>query len=187
MLHLLDDGLDAFLRAELGPSAAGLDISFDLPDKDWAAGVNRPTLNVFLLAVNPMSQEVMAGVESWDENGAGRRRPVLPRMAFSYLVTAWVANGRDEHRLLGTVLATLARPRSLEPPHLPEGLASVQPYPTLRLDTSPPDGTDVWPALGGRFHPTLTMIVNASVDPDFVEVTARPPEQIELTVVDSRR
>ena len=42
MLHLLDDGLEAFLRAELGQSATGLDVSFALPDKEWAASVNRP-------------------------------------------------------------------------------------------------------------------------------------------------
>jgi len=53
MLHLLDDGLESFLRAELGQSATGLDVSFALPDKEWAASVNRPTLNLLLSSVNP--------------------------------------------------------------------------------------------------------------------------------------
>jgi len=187
MLHLLDDGLEAFLRAELGPAAAGLDVSFALPDKDWAAGVNRPTLNLFLYALSPVSSETAVGLEELERDGQRCRRPVLPRMAFSYLVSAWVADGRDEHRLLGAVLAVLTRTRPLEPPHLPEGLASVRPYPNLQLDMNPPDGTDLWPALGGRYHPSLSLVVNASVDPGFAVVTAPPPEEIGLSVVDRRQ
>ncbi|HEY4409640.1 MAG TPA: Pvc16 family protein [Acidimicrobiia bacterium] len=183
MLHLLDDGLEAFLRAELGPAASGLDVSFALPDKDWAAGVNRPTLNLFLYSVSPVSSETAVGFEQLEHNGERRRQRVLPRMAFSYLVSAWVADGRDEHRLLGAALAALARTRPLEPPYLPEALAAVLPHPMLQLDMNPPDGTDLWPALGGRYHPCLCLVVNASVDPAFAVVTAAPVEEISLSVV----
>ena len=88
MLHLLDDGLEAFLRAELGPSATGLDVSFALPDKEWAASVNRPTLNLLLCSGNPASPEAGAGIQHFEEDGQRRRRQALPRMAFTYLVTA---------------------------------------------------------------------------------------------------
>ena len=187
MLHLLDDGLEAFLRAELGPSAAGLDVSFALPDKEWAASVNRPTLNLLLAAVDPASPEAGAGIQHFEENGQRRRRPALPRMAFTYLVSAWVTDVRDEHRLLGAVLATLARPRPLEAPHLPEPLRGVMPPPTMHLNTDGPDGADLWPAIGGRFHPTLCLVVAASVDSGLSEATALPPAEVGLSVVDRRR
>jgi len=187
MLHLLDDGLEAFLRAELGQSAAGLDVSFALPDREWAAAVNHPTLNLLLCSVHPASGEAGAGIQHFEENGQQRRRPALPRMAFSYLVTAWVSDVRDEHRLLGAVLATLARPRTLDPPHLPDALRHILPPPTMHLDTNAPDAADLWPAIGGRFHPTLSLVVAASVDPGLSEATAPPPAEIGLAVVDRRQ
>jgi len=187
MLHLLDDGLEAFLRAELGPSATGLDVSFALPDKEWAASVNRPTLNLLLAAVNPASTEAGAGIQHFEEDGQRRRRPALPRMAFTYLVTAWVTDVRDEHRLLGAVLATLARPRTLDPPHLPDALRHTLPLPTMHLATDAPDAVDLWPAIGGRFHPSLTLVVAASVDPGLSEATALPPAEVGLAVVDRRQ
>jgi len=187
MLHLLDDGLESFLRAELGQSATGLDISFALPDKEWAASVNRPTLNLLLASVNPAGAEAGAGIQHFEENGQRRRRPALPRMAFTYLVTAWVTDVRDEHRLLGAVLATLARPRTLDPPHLPDALRHIEPPPTMRLDTDAPDPADLWPAIGGRFHPALALVVAASVDPGLSEATALPPAEVGLAVVDRRQ
>ena len=186
MLHLLDDGLDAFLRAELGQPAASLDVSFALPDREWAAGVSRPTLNLLLASVNPASPEGGAGIQYFEENGQPRRRPALPRMAFTYLVTAWVTDVRDEHRLLGVVLATLARPRTLEPAYLAEPLRSVVPAPTMRLDINASDPADLWPAIGGRYHPSLALVVTASVDPGASEPTAPPPVEVALTVVDRR-
>ena len=186
MLHLLDDGLEAFLRAELGQPAASLDVSFALPDKEWAAGVTRPTLNLLLASVNPASPEAGVGIQDFDENGQRRRRAALPRMAFTYLVTAWVTDVRDEHRLLGAVLATLARPRTLEPPHLPDPLRPVVPLPTMHLDPSAVDPADLWPAIGGRFHPTLALVVAACVDPGLSEATALPPAEIGLAVSDRR-
>jgi hypothetical protein len=187
MLHLLDDGLEAFLRAELRQSAASLDVSFALPDKEWAASVTRPTLNLLLASVNPASPETGAGIQHFEEDGVRRRRPALPRMAFTYLVTAWVTDVRDEHRLLGAVLATLARPRTLEAPHLPETLRTILPPPTMHLNTDGPDATDLWPAIGGRFHATLSLVVAASVDSGLSEATALPPTDVGLSVMDRRQ
>jgi Pvc16 N-terminal domain len=187
MLHLLDDGIEAFLRAELRQPAAALDISFALPDKEWAASVTRPTLNLLLASVNPASPEAGSGIQHFEENGERRRRPAPPRMAFTYLVTAWVTDVRDEHRLLGAVLAILARPRTLEPPHLPDALRNSLPLPSMHLNVDAPDASDLWPAIGGRFHPTLSLLVAASVDPGLSEATAPPPAEVGLSVVDRRQ
>lgn len=185
MLHLLDDALGAFLRAELGPASSGLDVAFALPDREWSSALNRPTLNLFLHAVDPHGPDTAAGMQHVEQDGRPRRRPALPRMVFTYLVTAWVADVRDEHRLLGALLAVLARTRDLTPPHLPEALAAVEPWPTLRLG-APGDPADLWPAIGGRFHPALTLVVAASVDPGFAEPLSPPPTDIELSVTDRR-
>ncbi|MGH8973793.1 MAG: Pvc16 family protein [Acidimicrobiia bacterium] len=187
MLHLLDEGLEAFLRAELGPAAGGIDVSFALPDKDWGVGLSRPTLNLFLCSVNPVSHDAAAGLERFVEDGQGRRRAALPRMEFTYLISAWATEAGDEHRLLGALLAILARARKLEEPHLPEALRGVHPWPSLRLGTDTNDIFDLWKAIGGRFHPAVALAVAASVDPGVAEATAEPPEEMALVVSDQRQ
>ena len=53
MLHLLDESMEAFLRAEVPLSVRDVDVVFEAPDGDWAAGVSRPTVNLYLWDVRP--------------------------------------------------------------------------------------------------------------------------------------
>ena len=48
MLNLLDESLEAFLRAEVPLPSKNVDVSFEAPDSDWGAGVTKPTLNLYL-------------------------------------------------------------------------------------------------------------------------------------------
>ena len=48
MLHLLDETLEAFLRAEVPLPARQVDVSFAAPDSEWGAAVTKPTVNLFL-------------------------------------------------------------------------------------------------------------------------------------------
>jgi Pvc16 N-terminal domain len=185
MLHLIDDALEAFLRHELG-AGSRFDVSFALPDKEWAAGLSRPTLNLYLAKVDPGPPEASSGVEFFEENGVARRRLVLPRVAFTYYATAWVSEVRDEHRLLGSVLAAVARTRTFKPDHLPEALRANGPAPSVRLDNTVPQPGDLWPAIGGRCHPALALLVTAAVDTGHSEETAPTPTELGLAVSDSR-
>jgi hypothetical protein len=186
MLHLIDDALEAFLRHEFG-GGKGFDVSFALPDKEWAAGLSRPTLNLYLAKVNPGPPEACSGVEFFEENGVSRRRLALPRVAFTYFATAWVSEVRDEHRLLGSVLAAVARTRTLDGDHLPEALRDTGPAPTVRLDNTVPEPGDLWPAIGGRCHPALALLVTAAVDTGQSEETAPTPTDLGLAVTDRNR
>ena len=186
MLHLIDDALEAFLRHELD-AGSRFDVSFALPDKEWAAGLSRPTLNLYLAKVNPGPPEATAGVECFEQDGVPHRRLALPRVAFTYYATAWVSEVRDEHRLLGSLLAAVARIRTLADEYLPDGLRNTGPAPTVRLDNTVPQPGDLWPAIGGRCHPALALLVTAAVDTGSSERTAPLPEGIELTVVDRDR
>jgi len=186
MLHLIDDALESFLRHELD-AGSRFDVSFALPDKEWAAGLSRPTLNLYLAKVDPGPPEATAGVEFFEQDGVPRRRLALPRVAFTYYATAWVSDVRDEHRLLGSVLAAVARTRTLGGEHLPDALQGNGPAPTVRLDNTVPQPGDLWPAIGGRCHPALALLVTAAVDTGQSEATATLPAGIELGVVDRRQ
>ena len=48
MLHLLDESLEAFLRATVPLPRREVDVAFAAPDRDWAARVSRPTVNLYL-------------------------------------------------------------------------------------------------------------------------------------------
>jgi hypothetical protein len=186
MLHLIDDALESFLRHELD-AGNRFDVSFHLPDKEWAAGLSRPTLNLYLAQINPGPPEAVAGVEFFERDGVQHRRLALPRMAFTYYATAWVSDVRDEHRLLGGVLAVVARTRTLQPEQLPDGLRENGPAPTVRLDNTAPQPGDLWPAIGGRCHPALALLVVAPVDPGQSEPSAPPVAGVELGVVDREK
>jgi hypothetical protein len=183
MLHLIDDALESFLRHEL-EAGSRFDVSFALPDKEWAAGLSRPTLNLYLAKVDPGPPESSAGVEYIERDGVPHRRLALPRVAFTYYATAWVSDVRDEHRLLGAVLATVARTRTLGAEHLSDGLRDSGPAPTVRLDNTVPQPGDLWPAIGGRCHPALALLVTAAIDTGQSEATAPLPAGVDLGVVD---
>ena len=137
MLNLLDKSLESFLRAEVPLRKSEVDISFEAPDKDWGAGITKPTVNLFVWDMRRNAEESESGftlVEN--DQGLKERRPPLPRVDFRYLVTAWTTEVVDEHALLGGVLATLLKHDQLGEEFLQGSLAGVVPLPSLRIATA---------------------------------------------------
>jgi hypothetical protein len=186
MLHLLDETLEAFLRAEVPLPARQVDVSFDAPDSDWGAAVTKPTVNLFLwdLRVNIADRE--AGMELvQEENGARTRRPLKPRVDCRYLVTAWTTEVQDEHRLLGALLTALLRHSEIAAEHLQGAYSGVRPLPTVSAAQQDGDGgSDLWQALGGKLKPGLDLRVTATVDADMFQEAGPPVERYEIGVSD---
>ena len=186
MLHLLDEALESFLRSEVPLAGREVTISFEAPDEDWSARVRRPTVNLFLWDIRSNLEERHAGTELVEgADGKKYRRPPKPRVDCRYLVTAWTSALKDEHQLLGSVLATLLSTRDLSADHLPKDYASVTPLPTLTVAL--PDGrdnSDFWAALGGQLKPGLDLTVTATVDLAVVREAGPPVEKYDLTVGD---
>jgi hypothetical protein len=175
MLNLLDDSLEAFLRAEVPLAPSDVDVSFDAPHKEWGAAVTKPTVNIFLWDVRRNLDEREAGWTIAEEDGRRVRARQKPRIDFRYLVTAWTAEVRDEHALLGSVLATLLEHGELPAEHLQGSYAPVRPLPSL--DVAPPDARDqpeFWEALGGQLKPGLDMVVTATIDAAQLAETGPP-------------
>ena len=182
MLHLLDESLEAYLRAVVPLPPRSVDIVFDAPDGDWAAGVSRPTVNLYLWDVRPNLQERQWGEELIPQpNGTRIRRDPLPRVDCRYLVTAWTSEVRDEHSLLGDMLSSLLLHPVIGPDHLRGAFAAVRPLPTLRLRSG--DGTensDCWSALGGQLKPGLDLVVTVTVDAALRAVAGPPTEVVTV-------
>jgi hypothetical protein len=176
MLHLLDESLEAFLRATVPLSKREIDVSFAAPDRDWGARVSRPTVNLYLWDVRRNMEEREGGMDVViDDHGRPQRRAPLPRVDCRYLVTAWTSEVRDEHSLLGATLAALLLHNTIEPRFLQGAYARVTPLPTISVaESDGRDNSDFWSALGGQLKPGLDVVVTATVDTAlFVE--AGPP------------
>ncbi len=175
MLHLLDDAIEACLRAEASLPANEIDIVFDRPNRDWGASVNRPTVNVFLWDLRRNTTDQEAGMETHVENGRTVRRPPKPRIDCRYLITAFAGEVRDEHQLLGTVLTALLKYTEFPTQYLPGGYAEVRPLPSIHVERNDgSDATDFWTAVQGDVRPGVDLIITATVDAGFV-AEAGPP------------
>lgn len=173
MLHLLDESLEAFLRATVPLSRREVDVSFEAPDSEWSARLSRPTVNLYLWDVRRNLEQRDGGVEIIvGEDGVRRRRPPLPRVDCRYLITAWTSEVRDEHSLLGATLTALLRHQELEQEYLHGPLANVRPVPAIEVALGDGrDNSDFWSALGGQLKPGLDVVVTATVDaPLYTEV-----------------
>lgn len=187
MLHLVDEALESFARSQVGTDHGALDVSFAAPDGEWAATLTKPTLSFYLWDVRPSEEHAHAGVELVEHEGMQYRRQPLPRISLSYLLTAWSADDRDEHQLLGTLLHAFLVPGDLPAEVLPEPLAVVEPAPSFTLAAPRADGrADFWSALGGQYKPGLDLVVTAAVDPGVRAPAGPPTQRIRLTVADRR-
>jgi hypothetical protein len=171
------DDLDAALQHVLADPAAPqavreADVSFETPSRDYTP--TRPTLNLFLHEVSE-NRARRDPEPVLDRTGAvpTLRAPPL-RVDCAYLVTAWAdptagaaVRTRQEHHLLGTALAWLARFDTLPEAHLAGALAG-QPFPppfAVARPQPPAEPAPFWTALGLVPRPALGLRVTVSVDP----------------------
>src|SRR5918998_2726015 len=183
MLHLLDETLEAFLRSVVPLRARDVDIACAAPDGEWSASLSsRPTVDLYLWDIRPNLAERDYG-EVIVDGGDGRRfrRDPLPRVDCRYLVTAWTSQVRDEHSLLGDVLAALLLHPVIEARHLQGLFADVRPLPSLHLRSGDgSENSDFWSALGGQLKPGLDVVVTATVDAAAMIEAGPPVAEIEI-------
>ena len=88
MLDLIDESLEAFFRATVPLDATDVDVSFEPPEREWSAKLNRPTVNAFLWDIRRSTQRGRTGMETVQRNGETVRRLALPVVGLRYVVTA---------------------------------------------------------------------------------------------------
>ncbi|NGO69771.1 Pvc16 family protein [Streptomyces boncukensis] len=178
MIHEVDDVLKKLLSGG-ALDGSGIDVSFEVPTRDWAARRNAPVVNVFLYDIREDTGRRQRGytpVRDEREIVVRRRRP--PRwFRLSYLVTAWTKTPQDEHRLLSAALATLL-PHELLPAHdLPGALGRLGlsvPVGVTGVQSESRSLAEIWSALGGELKPSLDLAVTVPF-PAYPEYDAGPP------------
>ena len=179
MIDDLDETLRQLLIQKAGLNPTEVDISFEIPTRDWAtsSSATRPTVNLYLY---DMRENLKLREMYWDEETSQsengqiklKRRPV--RMDLSYMVTCWTTVAEDQHRLLWRVLETLFRFSPL-PEDVLQG-ALKQPLYPVRTEMAQPDGilkniSDFWGALENQLRPCISLTVTLELDLGQIKVT----------------
>ncbi|GAB4443594.1 MAG: hypothetical protein OHK0015_43870 [Chloroflexi bacterium OHK40] len=178
MFSELDETIKQILVHEGGMAPAEIEISFEIPNREWSAGIARPTINCYLFDIRE-NRELRQGGVQVERNGpngtAARRRPPL-RLDLTYLVTAWTRAVEDEHRLLWHALRTLMRFPTLPTGRL-QGALGAHELPiyarVAQAESVLKSPGEFWTALENQLKPSLSYTITLAVDHD--AVPAGPP------------
>lgn len=177
MIEALDETIKQLIIQKMPLNQAEVDISFDVPNREWSGAISKPTINVYLHDIRENIEQKQTGgrVERKVDGSLVKLRP-SNYYDLSYLITAWTANVEDEHRLLWYVLATLVRYPQIPPEVLQTPLNDSSPR--LLTKIAQPDGilrnaADVWTALDNQLKPVLTYVVTLPLPQE--EIPSGPP------------
>ena len=167
MIADLDESIRQLLIQRGNLNSGEVDIAFDLPSREWAAGVSKPTVNLYLYDIreshdlkNPAPWITRPG----PNNTSIKSRPAV-RVNLTYSVTAFANAVEDEHRLLTRTLITLFQNPNL-PPEVLQGSVAGQ---EIRTFAAQPDGVmsspaDFWGALDNDMKPSIDYRVMLTLD-----------------------
>jgi hypothetical protein len=179
VIQLVDRAIEQFLRQAVPLPENSVDVSFDAPDRTWGAAITRPTVNIFLWEVTRNPAFSQAGLlQRRGPDGRVERRPTNPVVDLHYLITAWAAEQRDEHQLLGNILTCVLAHAVLPASSLPEQLAETS-WITMGLATHEKRSPgEFWSALDGRLKPGLELELSLPLDVFRWEPAATPAESV---------
>lgn len=169
MIHDLDESLRALVQRDV-LNGTKVDVSFEAPNREWAAKRQGPALNLYLYDVHEDTQRRRDQFEE-HRNGRGRvtdRTQPPRRFKLAYLITAWTQRPEDEHRLLSAMLGCFLSYDVLPNDVLQGSLADQdeEVRATIGLPLPPERSlSDVWTALGGELKPSLDLVVTVPFPP----------------------
>ncbi len=168
MINDLDETLKKLLVSKAGLDPAEVDISFDIPTRDWSTPVTRPTVNLYLydLRENRQLRETFWDDEVGEDGRVNMKRRPL-RIDLSYMITCWTSSAEDQHRLLWRVVETFFRFSPIPDEVLVGDLKQL--IHPVRTDVAQPDGvlknvSDFWGALENQLRPSVSLVVTLDLD-----------------------
>lgn len=170
MLNDLDDTIRELLIVAGGFDPTAVDVSFDIPTRDWSGKISRPTLNCYLFDIH---ERRILREEGWQIEGRGTNRSARrsPPLFFeiSYLITAWTVNHQvdDEHRMLWRALETLMDQPVLPKEYLKGSLREYEwPIHTAvaQLEGVLKSPGEFWTALENQLKPSINYTVTLGRD-----------------------
>jgi len=170
MLADLDETIRQLLVAELPIKNGELDISFDLPKRDWSSRISKPTVNLFLYDVR---ENNVLRQHQWERRNNGSREDLAHlkrtpmRVDCTYVLSVWAADPEDEHRLLTRCMLVLYRFPVL-PANRLVGSLQNPPYDiqaSLAQHDVMTEPTDLWNVLDNEMRPSVSYVITLALDP----------------------
>ena len=187
MFHLLDDVLETHLRNTV-PLDRSIDVSFAIPDREWSAGLSRPTVSAYLWDIKRDEKRNMGGVELVDRGATKLRRLVAPRVRVSYFLSVFTGDQRDEHVLLGRLLQGVFKSREISLDIIPAGLTTVGARIEVTIGATKGNiARDFWGGLDGRYRPGIDLQIILPVDTGMSIEAGPPATDFDIRTTDHRR
>ncbi|MCI0441147.1 MAG: DUF4255 domain-containing protein, partial [Chloroflexi bacterium] len=154
----VDESIRRLLVERGNLNSGEIDISFDMPTREWAAGISRPTVNLYLYDVREnleLREPTPWQVRRGPNNTATKTKPDV-RLDLTYSVTAFANAVEDEHRLLGRVALVLFQNPVL-PEDLLQGEVAGQEIPAFIAQPSHviQSPADYWGSIDNDIRPSL--------------------------------
>jgi hypothetical protein len=163
-----------------------VDVTFDMPTKEWIASRTRPTINFFLFDIAENNELRTTNMQTTRSNGHALQRMPPRRFDLRYSVSALTTMIEDEHLLIWRTLATLLKYSSLPEEELPEVLRLLEVPLVTKVERTHegPHPLELWSALEVPPHPTLLYVVSAPLD---LEIAFETPLVLTRTIRTVRR
>jgi Pvc16 N-terminal domain len=184
MLDLVDESLEAFLRATVPLSARDVDVSFVPPEREWSAKLTRPTVNVFLWDIRRSAERSRSGMETVEVEGRTMYRMALPRIELRYLITAWTTDHTDERVLLAGLLRSVLAHAAVPAEYVAEGLRPLGPLPVV-MPVTGEQHVEVFRTLQGQLKPGVNVVIHAVVDTGVLTPAGPPTTGVDLSSVNT--
>jgi hypothetical protein len=169
MINDLDETIRELVLTKARFEADSVEVSFDQPTGDWAAGLTRPTINCYLYDIR---ENLELRSAEWmierQKQGQASRRLAPRRFDLSYLITVWTQNQvDDEHAILWRVLGALSSHSPL-PEDVLRGQMRNQPYavpaqaaqPSMAVQNMP----DLWGVMENQLRPSIDYVVTLAME-----------------------
>jgi len=169
MINDLDETIRQLILTRGNFDADSIEVSFDQPTGDWAAGLTRPTINCYCYDIR---ENLELRSAEWlverDKKGQASKRLAPRRYNLSYLITVWTQNQvEDEHAILWRVLGALASESTI-PAEICQGSLAEQPFP-IKTQTAQPSIAieslpDLWGVMENQLRPSINYVVTVAME-----------------------
>lgn len=171
MLNDFDATIQALLMQK-GNLGSEIDISFELPSREWQGRLSRPAINCWCFDVRE-NLKLRNNERQVVRNGSGSQITRPPRrMDLIYLITAWARKVEDEHRLFWRAL-TLLKPITQLTPQQCEGTLRYQtldiPLTVADMSVCPVNLVDLWGVMDNQMHLGFTLTATIELDLSTIE------------------
>ncbi len=174
MISLIDEAIKGFLITEA--SLSDVDISFEVPTKEWSGGLDVTTTNLYLFDIRENTE---LRKNQWEavrnNNGTITQQRPPAKIDLFYMITAYSTSTQGnanilEHHLLSKILAVVHNHFFIPQSYLTVNFSDILPVPEIPLEVVHPKfldeqgGFQLWSAIDQFLKPAIYIKVTVPIE-----------------------